>query len=112
MALLTDRCLFVDFPFFTKHLEHTLEFSWAKHAARLLGLGHNTTAPENAPRRIASGHPSTNSFPEIAKEWMFSNMSLLYDKDYGIEIANDLDWSAALLQSNPFHMVNTFTEDC
>jgi len=109
LALLMERCLFVDFPFFNMHFEHDLDFDWDRHAARLLALGHNASAPENAPKRIASGHPSTNSFPEIAGEWMFQNVSELHSTAYGVEIWKDLDWSAALLQSNPYHKVSAST---
>lgn len=99
LALLMERCLFVDFPFFNKYFEHELDFSWANHYERLLKFGHNATAPENIAQRIPYGYVS------IADLWMFKDMKESFNADYGVEMWKDLDWSAALLQSNPNHQV-------
>ena len=99
LALMMDRCLFVDFPFFNKYFEHELDFSWKRHAKRLLAHGHNATASGNMAERIPFGYVT------IADVWMFKNMTAYFDKHYGIEMWKDLDWSAALLVNNPHHQV-------
>lgn len=99
LALMMDRCLFVDFPFFNKYFDHELDFSWKRHAKRLLSHGHNATAPENMADRIPFGYVT------IADVWMFKNMTEYFDKHYGVEMWKDLDWSAALLVNNPHHQV-------
>ena len=99
LALMMDRCLFVEFPFFNKFFDHELDFSWKRHAKRLLAHGHNATEPKNIPERIPFGYVT------IADVWMFKNMTAYFDKHYGIEMWKDLDWSAALLVNNPHHKV-------
>jgi hypothetical protein len=99
-----ERCLFVDFPFFNKYFDHELDFSWKNHAKRLLEHGHNASAPENIPERIPYGYTT------IADVWMFKDMREYFDKYYGVEMWKDLDWSAALLQSNPIHQVRTLDQ--
>ncbi|BDA51570.1 probable fucosyltransferase 5 [Coccomyxa sp. Obi] len=103
LALLMERCLFVDFHFFNEYFTHELDFSWDRHAERLLAHGHNASLPENIPAPFASGHPTTSNFSEVADVWMFRDIPVHYERHYGIEVLADLDWSAALLQSNPFH---------
>lgn len=100
LALMMDRCLFVDFPFFNKYFDHELDFSWKRHAKRLLAHGHNATAPENIAERIPFGYVT------IADVWMFKNMTEFFNKHYGVEMWKDLDWSAALLVNNPHHQVS------
>ena len=102
LALLMDRCLFVDFPFFEEYFEHELDFTWSRHARKLLGLGHNVTDPANSPVRLFNYLYNLQSVPDM---WMNTNFRETFDHHYGIEIFKDHDWSAALLQSNPFHKV-------
>lgn len=71
LALLMERCLFVDFHFFNDYFAHELDFSWDRHAERLLAHGHNASLPGNHPAPFASGHPTTSNFSEIADVWMF-----------------------------------------
>lgn len=101
LALMMDRCLFVEFPFFNKFFDHELDFSWKRHAKRLLAHGHNATAPENVPDRIPFGYVT------IADVWMFKNMTAYFEPHYGVEMWKDLDWSAALLVNNPHHKVGS-----
>lgn len=56
LALLLERCLFVDFPFYNQHFAHELDFSWAHHKERLLESGHDPNATENQPERIPFGY--------------------------------------------------------
>ncbi len=56
LALLLERCFFVDFPFYNKHFAHELEFSWKQHEQRLLDFGHDPNATENQPERIPGGY--------------------------------------------------------
>lgn len=56
LALLLDRCLFMDFPFYNKHFAHELDFSWAAHRARLLDFGHDPNATQNRPERLPFGY--------------------------------------------------------
>ncbi|CAL8469681.1 g9222 [Coccomyxa elongata] len=97
LALMMDRCLFVDFPFFNKYFDHELDFSWEHHAERLLAHGHNATAPEDAPLMIPFGYKA------IADLWMYRNMTEYFHKYYGALMFKDLDYSAALLVNNPHH---------
>ncbi len=71
LALLMERCLFVDFHFFNEYFAHELDFSWNRHAARLHAHGHNASLPENRPKTFASGHPTTSNLSEVADVWMF-----------------------------------------
>ena len=56
LALLLERCLFVDFPFFNRHFAHELDFSWGVHAERLLRFGHDANATEHQPQRVPFGY--------------------------------------------------------
>ena len=101
LALLTERCLFVDFPFYNTHFEQELDFSWANHKKRLMALGHDVTAPENVPERQGYGWGS------MAKTWMSEDLKEHYAPHYGVDLYMDLDWSAAYLQSNPHYTVQS-----
>jgi hypothetical protein len=100
LALLTERCLFVDFPFFNSHFAHELDFSWERHAARLLGHGYNVSErTDEIPWRISHGWSS------LAENWMFDDLKQLYAPHYAIEYWQDLDYSAGWMQSNPHYRV-------
>ncbi|BDA47122.1 probable galactoside 2-alpha-L-fucosyltransferase [Coccomyxa sp. Obi] len=104
LALITDRCLFVDFAFYEDLFQPDLDFSWNHHVERLLAQGHDPNKPPNEPRRL----PGTGTGPvsEVAEVWMLQNLTDLSQGHYGIEVKNDCDcveWTPALLQSNPFH---------
>jgi hypothetical protein len=43
MALLTERCLFINFQFYHKAFASELDFDWGRHQQRLLSFGHNVT---------------------------------------------------------------------
>ena len=47
MALLTERCLFINFPFYHKTFLSEVDFSWEHHTQRLMSFGHdvNKTPP-------------------------------------------------------------------
>ncbi len=47
MALLTERCLFINFPFYHKTFLSEVDFSWDHHTQRLMSFGHdvNKTPP-------------------------------------------------------------------
>jgi xyloglucan fucosyltransferase len=99
VALLTERCLFVDFPFYNTYFAHELDFSWERHSERLLAFGHNASAPENKPYWVGYG------WQPVAEDWMFSDIKKLYSQSYGVELYHDLDWRAPLFQSNPIYTV-------
>ena len=44
LAMLTERCLFIDFPFYHKVFASGLDFDWGRHTQRLQSFGHNVTA--------------------------------------------------------------------
>ena len=44
LALLTERCLFIDFPFYHKVFTPGLDFDWGRHTQRLQSFGHNISA--------------------------------------------------------------------
>ena len=56
LALLLERCFFVDFPFYNHHFAHELDFSWRRHQQRLLTFGHDPNATESQPERIPGGY--------------------------------------------------------
>ena len=43
MALLTERCLFINFPFYHKTFLSEVDFDWQHHTQRLLSFGHDVT---------------------------------------------------------------------
>ena len=43
MALLTERCLFINFPFYHKTFLSEVDFDWGHHSQRLLSFGHDVT---------------------------------------------------------------------
>lgn len=43
MALLTERCLFVNFPYYHKTFLSEVDFDWGHHSQRLLSFGHDVT---------------------------------------------------------------------
>jgi len=43
MALLTERCLFINFPFYIKTFVPEMDFDWNHHQQRLLSFGHDVT---------------------------------------------------------------------
>lgn len=102
LALMMDRCLFVDFPFFNEYFEHELDFSWERHAERLLAHGHNVTAPENMPME------AHYIYSEIATTWLFSNIREHFGNSYGVEVKRDLDWHPAVIVNNPFYQVRLY----
>jgi hypothetical protein len=91
-----ERCFFVDSVFFNSHFTHALDFSWANHKQRLLKLGHDVSAPGNNPKDIP------HAWADI---WLFEDMHMYYKENYGVQVWKEPDWSAALLHSNPHHMV-------
>jgi hypothetical protein len=51
LALITERCFFIDFPLYHKLFAPDLDFSWERHAARLRGsFGHDANATQ--PREL------------------------------------------------------------
>ncbi|BDA47125.1 probable galactoside 2-alpha-L-fucosyltransferase [Coccomyxa sp. Obi] len=101
LALITDRCLFIDFAFYEDFFQPDLDFSWKHHAERLVAHGHDPTKPPIEPKVLLG--TSTGPVLEIAEAWLFQNLTEVYQGDYGIEVFDDCDWTPALLQSNPFH---------
>jgi hypothetical protein len=79
----------MDFPLFDAYFKHELDFSWQNHEKRL--LVHNIT---HTMARIPT------NFRAAAKIWLFKDMQQHYDMHHGIELPADIDYSAALLQSN------------
>ncbi|CAK0786745.1 hypothetical protein CVIRNUC_009959 [Coccomyxa viridis] len=97
LALLLERCLFVDFPFYNRHFAHELDFSWAHHAERLLHFGHDANATEHQPQRVPFGYDA------IGETWLFKDLRKTFGQSYGVELFTDLDYKVALAQSNPYH---------
>ena len=56
LALLLERCLFVDFPFYNRHFAHELDFSWGSHAERLLRFGYDANDTAHQPQRVPFGY--------------------------------------------------------
>ena len=56
LALLLERCFFVDFPFYNQHFAHEPDFNWKHHQQRLLGFMHDPNATENRPERVPGGY--------------------------------------------------------
>lgn len=102
-----ERCLFIDFPFYDDFFEPELDFSWGNHHDRLLAAGHDTREEANIPKRINSEHSA--GYKEIADTWLFKNLTEEFQHSYGVELWLDFDWTAALLQSNPYHKVRYCT---
>ena len=50
MALMTERCLFIDFPFYPKTFRSEVDFNWQRYKERLLSFGHDVT--KNPPHEI------------------------------------------------------------
>ena len=65
LALLLERCFFVDFPFYNQHFAHELDFSWAHHQERLLRFGHDPNATENQPERVPFGYETIAGKPSL-----------------------------------------------
>lgn len=95
MALLTERCFFIDFPFYHRSFSPDLDFSWDNHAKRLAAFGHDVNISQPLEIQFWKGEDLTL--------WLMHDQKALYDGHYGILLKNDPDYSAALLQANPFH---------
>ena len=65
LALLLERCLFVDFPFYNQHFAHELDFNWAHHQECLLRFGHDPNATENQPERVPFGYETIAGEPSL-----------------------------------------------
>ena len=50
---------------------------------------------------------SSGSIIVLAEMWMFKDLKKHFAKSYGLELFGDLDYQAALVQSNPHHKVCT-----
>jgi hypothetical protein len=95
LALLTGRCYFIDFPFYHRSFSPGLDLNWQAHAARLAALGHDVTAQPPLQLQFWKGQDLT--------AWLMRDQRVQYDDYYGIHLKNDPDYTAALLQANPFH---------
>ena len=42
--MLTERCYFINFPFYHRSFAPELDFSWQAHVARLAAFGHDVNA--------------------------------------------------------------------
>ena len=95
MALMTERCFFIDFPFFHRVFAPELDFSWEAHKQRLAAFGHNANVTQPFEIKFWKG--------EDLNSWLMHDQKVLYEAHYGIVLKNDPDYSAALLQANPYH---------
>ncbi|CAL5223455.1 g5974 [Coccomyxa viridis] len=95
MALLTERCLFINFPFYHKTFLSEVDFSWEHHTQRLMSFGHDVTKTPPHPIQFWKGEDLSN--------WLLKDQKTLYEPHYGIHLKNDPDYTAALLQANPYH---------
>ena len=44
----------------------------------------------------------------LAETWLFKDLRERFSSSYGVELWHDLDYQAAMAQSNPHHQVGTF----
>lgn len=95
IALLTERCFFIDFPFFHRAFAPDLDFSWAAHSQRLAAFGHDVNTSQPFEIKFWKG--------EDLNTWLMQDQKAFYNAHYGIVLKNDPDYSAALLQANPYH---------
>lgn len=52
LALVLDRCMFVDFPIFNEYFQHELNFSWKDQQQQLIDEGHNPDSGEDKPLQL------------------------------------------------------------
>lgn len=64
MALLTERCLFINFPFYHKAFASELDFDWGRHQQRLLSFGHDVTKTPPYAIQVCHACPAAK-FPQI-----------------------------------------------
>lgn len=95
LALLTERCFFIEFPFYEKSFAPGVDFSWARQSRRLQAAGHDVAEKPPLPMRAWTG--------EDVSAWLLQDQKEHYEKHYGIMLLEDPDYSAALLQANPYH---------
>ena len=70
LALVTERCYFIDFPFYHAHFAHEPGLQLEAHAQRLQGSDANATALADGLRAM----PSTFDTAGIADMWMFQDL--------------------------------------
>ena len=99
LALLTERCLFVDFAPFHTFFTHELDFAWERHQTRLAAAAHDVASRTYTLEHSRAGY---NAF---AEEWMFQDFRESLRGWQEVVLLDDLDYSAALLQSNPHYQV-------
>ncbi|BDA44693.1 hypothetical protein COCOBI_06-1710 [Coccomyxa sp. Obi] len=95
LALVTERCYFIDFPFYHRVMAPELDFSWDNHKARLLSFGHDVNVIQPKEIQFWKG--------EDLNGWLMHDQKWYYDAFYGIMLKNDPDYSGSLLQANPYH---------
>ena len=65
LALMLDRCLFVDLPFFNNHFAHDLDFNWKHQRERLLSSGHDPDSTANRAALPRAGWMDANAAGNI-----------------------------------------------
>ena len=48
----------------------------------------------------------------FAETWLFKDLRKRFSSSYGVELWHDLDYQAAMAQSNPHHQVGSFWRFC
>ena len=95
LAILTERCFFIDFSFYEKSFAPGLDFSWTRQTQRLLAFGYDVREKPVLQIPAWTG--------EDVSAWLLQDQKELYKEHYGIMLLEDPDYSAALFQANPYH---------
>ena len=99
LALLTQRCFFVDFSVFHSFFTHELDFSREHHQDRLVAVGHDVSSHTYMLEHSGAGYAA------FAEVWMFQDFRNSLAAWQEVVLLDDLDYSAALLLSNPHYQV-------
>ena len=59
LALVLDRCMFVDFPIFNVYFQHELNFSWKDQQQQLIDQGHDPNSADNKPLQLPQSGTSS-----------------------------------------------------
>ena len=59
LALVLDRCIFVDFSIFNDYFQHKLNFSWKDQRQQLIDQGHDPDSANNKPLQLPQSGTSS-----------------------------------------------------
>jgi len=79
LALLLDRCLFIDYPLYCDYFTHELDFNWTRHQQHLAALGQDPNSQEHAPRTLPSVKHSTGvGIPPLSPLFVLAGLMALW----------------------------------